>query len=230
MLKYLSRNDIKETTKKNRLLALRLALRATGRLTDDISRIIDGFKCNKGVEPCPTDREIKEIISSRRNVRDKLMLSLMAYSGLRISEVVGLEMSDINLEQWTLRLRNTKGKQDAYLPIVHKSIKENLLKYFGERQSSSPNLFVSCNGKPLQVNSAKTLVLRWCRALELPYHAHSFRRYFANTLSRNNIPVQYIMTAMRHKNIATTMTYLNINGDDVRQVLSKVYKKKGALI
>ena len=78
----------------------------------------------------------------------------------------------------------------------------------------------------MTLEGMKFMVRKVCRECGLPYHPHSFRRYFANTLSKHGVELQYIQTAMRHKNPGTTMRYLNSDQDDVAAIMKRVYKEE----
>ena len=222
ILRFIENGDVKDTTKKLYLTILGNALDFYNKKTKDISRLITGYRCNKPVEPCPTNEEVEKVWNSLRKPRDKVIFGLMAYSGLRISEVCGLTVDDL-LPDHKILLRDTKGKQDAVVPVVHPRVITAMREYLKKRHSRYKALFLSSHKEPIKLESMKMLITRHCRKCGLPYHPHSFRRYFGNTLSRAGVPVQNICVAMRHKSITTTMRYLNINQDDVRNTLERVY-------
>lgn len=124
------------------------------------------------------------------------MFALMAYNGLRVGEVAGLDMDDL-LKGNRLMLRNTKGKRDAIIPLVHPRVLSSLKAYLRGRKSTSPALFLNYKGDRISFNGLTQLIRNDFHDNGLNFHAHSLRRYFANTLSRNGIPVQDIQVAMR---------------------------------
>ena len=154
--------------------------------------------------------------------RDRAMFALMAYNGLRIGEVTGLDISDL-LKDNRLMLRNTKGKRDAIIPLVHPRVLSSLKAYIKGRNSESPALFLNHRGNRMSCNGLAQLIRNEFHDNGLAFHAHSLRRYFANTLSKNGIPVQDIQVAMRHANIVTTMGYLNIDENKTKSILQEVY-------
>ena len=225
IIEFIADDSIKGTSKKMYLTVLRGALDYEGRLTKDIARIIRSFRCNQPIEPCPTDDEVEEIWGTLKRPRDKLIFALMAYNGLRVSEVANLHLGDI-LAGNKILLRDTKGKQDAIVPIIHERVLSSLDEYLDSRRYNLDELFVTQQKAPMTLEGMKRMVSEICRKCGLPYHPHSFRRYFANTLSKHGVELQYIQTAMRHRSPGTTMRYLNINQDDVAAIMKRIYKEE----
>lgn len=228
ILNFIESSPAKETTKKLYLKILGNALEFYNKRTKDIDRLIKGYRCNKPVEPCPTRLEVEKLWRSLKKPRDKLIFGLMAYNGLRVSEVCNLTVDDI-LPDNRILLRDTKGKQDCIVPIVHSRVKIALEEWLKIRNSTDKALFTTHFHKAMTLGSMKLFITRRCRKVGLPYHPHSFRRFFGNTLSRAGVPIQNICVAMRHKNIATTMGYLNINQEDTKSILETIYTKEESL-
>ena len=225
IIDFIADDSIAGTSKKMYLTVLKSALDYYGALTKDKARIIKGYRCNNPIEPCPTDEEVEKIWGVLKRPRDKLIFALMAYNGLRISEVANLHLGDI-LSGNKILLRNTKGKQDAVVPIIHDRVRESLNEYLDTRKYDLDELFVTQQRSAMTLEGMKFMVRKVCRECGLPYHPHSFRRYFANTLSKHGVELQYIQTAMRHKNPGTTMRYLNIDQDDVAAIMKRIYKEE----
>lgn len=225
IIEFIADDSIAGTSKKMYLTVLKSALDYYGELSRDKARIIKGYRCNNPIEPCPTDEEVEKIWGVLKRPRDKLIFALMAYNGLRISEVANLHLGDI-LSGNKILLRNTKGKRDAVVPIIHDRVRESLDEYLDTRKYDLDELFVTQQRAAMTLEGMKFMVSKVCRKCGLPYHPHSFRRYFANTLSKHGVELQYIQTAMRHKNPGTTMRYLNIDQDDVAAIMKRIYKEE----
>lgn len=214
--------NLKDSTKKQTLQILKVALRYNDMYNKSYSRLIKGYKPNKTVQECPTDKEVESVWRNIMSHKVRAMFALMAYNGLRVGEVAGLDMDDL-LSGNRLLLRNTKGKRDAIIPLVHPRVVNEIKAYIKERKGDSPALFLNRFGDRMSTGGIVNLFHREFRDNGMKYHAHSLRRYFANTLSRAKIPVQDIQVAMRHSDISTTMRYLNIDEDRTKSVLQEVY-------
>ena len=215
-------NDLADSTKKQTLRILCIALEYNDMYDKARRKLIKSYRPNITVQECPTDKDIELVWGNLLTHRDRAMFALMAYNGLRVGEVSGLDMSDL-LKGNRLMLRNTKGKHDTIIPLVHPRVLSSLKAYIKERKGDSPALFLNHRGARISSNGLTQLIRNEFHDNGLDFHAHSLRRYFANTLSKNGIPVQDIQVAMRHANIVTTMGYLNINEDKTKSVLQEVY-------
>lgn len=226
VLAFIAEAPLSDTSKKLYLTILRGALAYLGKDTKPLARIAKGYRANKPVAPCPTSDEVELIYSSLKSARDKAIFGLMAYQGLRVSEVQALTLESLIGENMLL-LEHTKGKQDAIINVVHPRLIGDLQAYLQARPNvnvEDKHLFLTRYGKGITLAGLKYAITKWCTDLGLGYHPHSFRRYFANTLSRAGVPLQIICAAMRHKNVKTTMMYLNIGSTDVADALAMVFR------
>ena len=226
VLVFIEKAKLSDTSKKLYLNILGTALEYYGVTDRNVARIIKNYRANIPIEPCPSDSEMETIWNTLKTSRDRLIFSLMAYNGLRVSEVQALTIDSVIADNAIL-LEHTKGKQDSIVTLVHPRCIESLVDWLEQRPSvkGERGLFLTRYRKQMTLDGMKYAVKKWCTDLGLPYHPHSFRRYFANTLNKGGIPLQTISAAMRHKNIKTTMGYLNIGQYDVANALESVYKK-----
>ena len=228
VLVFISKTGLSESSKKLYLNVLGSALEYYDMETKDIKRIISNYRANTTIEPCPTDKEVEMVWESCKTARDRLIFGLMAYAGLRVSEVQALTM-DCIINGNKIVLKGTKGKHDAIVTLVHPRILEAMQEYLADKpwcHDKDNPLFVTNRHQGMTLEGMMFMIKRNCVKLNLPYHPHSFRRYFGNTLSRKGLPLQLISRAMRHKNVKTTMGYLNISQEDVASALKGIYKEE----
>lgn len=226
VVKYIAKEGIKDSTKKQNLTILLTALNWYGQAGKVITRTIHSYRVNEVEQPCPTNKEVEKIWDKIKDSRGRAIFALMAWNGLRIGEIIGLDLEDYS--NGMLLLRNTKGKKDTKAPLVHQRVtfflQEYLLKDRKKMGNNNPAMFLGRNGKRITSSNLKKWIKRLCVSAGYPkYHAHSFRRYFANTLSSAGVPLQLLKSCMRHRSIGTTMKYLNISPNDVKDTLEKVY-------
>ncbi len=117
----------------------------------------------------------------RKNAtRDKLVLSLLYYTGIRRNELLNLNWSDINLSKSIMIIRSGKGNKDRLIPI-HKAIRELLDKYLDERLPLTTDaLLIGTMGRRLCKGSFVRTLNRYLEISGLKkkgYSAHSFRHY-----------------------------------------------------
>lgn len=222
VLKYINESKDSPTTKKNRLRILGIALRWYNRMDKPIERIIKGYRENVPIEPCPTDEQIEAAWNNLGSHRDKAMFALMAYAGLRIGEVQKLDRADVDLAHDQLTVRNTKGKRDAIIPLVHERLRSELYAWMTESDGRWKALFVGEDGR-LSLGYLKNKFHDLFRDLGFRFHAHSLRRYYANCLCNAGVPLQDMAICMRHAKVETTMRYLNLNQQNVKAALQRTW-------
>ncbi len=150
--------------------------------------------------------------------RDQTMLAVLLFCGIRRGELLGLKVTDIDLEKRQLIIRGetSKSKRTKILPITNKILAMALQDYLNERKNyKTPQLFVSLNtDKGLSYEGFK----HWIDRLELlsgvKFHSHRFRHTFATNLEANDVGIIKISKLMGHKDTRMTQVYLRSMGSE----------------
>ena len=162
------------------------------------------------------------------SARDKAMMELFYSSGLRLSELVGLDLSALDLEDRTVRVLG-KGAKSRILPIGRFAI-EALRKWLSERSkllgpalAADPAgpVFVGRGERRLSTRAVQLRVTTWARrqGLGVHLHPHMFRHSFATHLLESSGNLRGVQELLGHADIGTTQIYTHL---DV-QHLAKVY-------
>lgn len=154
--------------------------------------------------------EIKVILSMIANPRQRLMISMLYASGLRISEVVRLKVSDVDLDNLKLMVRNSKGNKDRLTLLSPRLILD--LKREMNGKAAKKYLFVTINDKcystrTVQIIFEKALIKS---GLQKTASCHTLRHSFATHLLESSVDVKTIKELMGHRSIKTTMAYLHV--------------------
>ena len=165
-------------------------------------------------------------------VRNRTMLEVLYATGLRVSELVKLEVAQINREAGFVRVRG-KGNKERLVPLGRPAL-ARLQNYFdtvrpvllGER--SSPYAFVSRSGKPLTRQMFWHVVKRY--AEQNPdaggsLYPHSFRHAFATHLLDGGADLRAVQSMLGHVDIATTQVYTHVAGARLREVHRKYHPR-----
>jgi len=136
--------------------------------------------------------EIKNIIDAIKNLKHKLIISLAYGAGLRISEVVNLKLKDIDFNELTIHLKNTKGKKDR-ITIFPEKIKNDLQNLIAGKNSDD-YLFESERGGKLTERTAQKVFENALHGAGIKKDAtfHSLRHSFATHLLENGVDVRYV--------------------------------------
>ncbi len=160
-------------------------------------------------------------------IRDKAILELFYGSGLRVSELIGLRFSDINLGEMFVNAFG-KGKKERLIPFG-RFAKEALERYIKEsrpkfpRATSTNYLFLSRKGGPLTRQAVFYIVKKYAKRAGLREWVtpHTLRHSFATHLLEGGADLKILQEMLGHSDISTTQIYTHID----RKHITDVYKK-----
>lgn len=168
--------------------------------------------------------------SSVLEIRDVAMFELFYSSGLRLSELVGLDMSDLDLTNHTLLVRAGKGSKDRILPIGSKAITainqwlplrlNNLL--VGETA-----VFTSNRGTRLGQRSVELRLEQWCKkkGIVTHIHPHMLRHSFASHLLESSQDLSAVQELLGHSSLSTTQIYTHLNFQHLADVYDRAHPR-----
>lgn len=180
-------------------------------------RRIHRIKTSRVVKEVFSDEEIELLRESCIHSRDLAMLDLLLSTGMRVGELVNLNVADINFEERQCIVLG-KGNHERVVYFDAKT-KLHLQEYLKERTCSSSALFVSLN-KPYKRMSISAVELRLKqignRANVANVHPHKFRRTLATMAIDKGMPVEQVQKLLGHIRIDTTMHYAMVNESNVK--------------
>jgi len=151
-------------------------------------------------------------------IRDKLILTMLLYTGIGKSELLNLNWDDINLGSSSLFIRRSKNKQSRIIPL-HPKVVSLLDKYLVQRLPLKDKaLFTGSHGKRLCKNSLNNLFRNYIERSGLKnknYTIHTLRHTFATQLLKRDTSLYYIKELMGHKGIESTEIYLHCTNKDL---------------
>jgi integrase/recombinase XerC len=156
------------------------------------------------------------------STRDKAMLELFYSSGLRLSELVSLDLPALDLKDRTVRV-DGKGSKTRILPIGRMAV--NALEKWLRERATLPRrdaaVFIGRGGRRLTSRAVQLRVNTWARrmGLEMHVHPHMFRHSFATHLLESSSDLRGVQELLGHADIATTQIYTHLDF----QHLAKVY-------
>ena len=156
--------------------------------------------------------------------RNRLMLSLMLNTGLRLSEVTGLQWRDLDLNTGKLFVRQGKGAKDRVLWVGETDV--NLLRRWRQRQADEINspchyVFSTLEGKRVSNRYVQQMVARVAVKAGLPKHVHphTLRHTFATDLYRATGKILLVQKALGHADVSTTMLYSHVYDGELETAL-----------
>lgn len=220
---YIEKSPHKDTTKKNNLRVLHIALEYYGALTKGIKRVIKTFKADESIQECPTTEQVEKVWSNLPSARERAIFALMAYMGLRVGEVRALNLKDITDDGMVI-IRRSKGHRADIMPMVHYRVEQAIRAYLPERQQTdSEALFTGIRGR-LSIDWLKHLIKNEFTDNGLgQFHCHSLRRYYANAMYQAGVSLVDMQDNMRHKSVETTRRYLNLGQQNRIEAMRKTW-------
>ncbi len=156
-------------------------------------------------------------------VRDRAIMELFYSSGLRLAELVSLDLPALDLADRTVRVLG-KGNKARILPVGRKAVSA-LQDWLAARRELAPPeetaLFLGRNGRRVGQRAVQARVARWARLQGLPMrvHPHLFRHSFASHLLESSQDLRGVQELLGHADIATTQVYTHLDF----QHLARIY-------
>lgn len=223
-------NNLSPTTVANKIAVIKSFfkyLHEQGNLDKNPANLLKIPRRYKKIPKFLNDIELNKLLSAPNRVkgkrskkfklRDKLILNLLAFGGLRKSELLNLDWDDINLGSKYLIVRNGK-KTDRMIPL-HDNIYNLLEKYLSQRLPLNCSaLIVGEQDRRLSKNSLNLIFKKYIILSGLSgknYTLHSLRHTFATRLLNRNVNLVKIKNLLGHKSLESTEIYLHTTGKEL---------------
>ncbi|MBK8364378.1 MAG: tyrosine-type recombinase/integrase [Bacteroidetes bacterium] len=154
--------------------------------------------------------EVKQLLKCIDNIKHRALVMLVYSSGLRLSEIVGLKIKDLDSVQMQIRIQQGKGKKDR-VTILSERVLEILRRYFQQYQPKEW-LFEGADGGQYSKRSAQQIVKDAARkaGIKKKISIHTLRHSFGTHLLESGTNLRYIQSLLGHESIKTTEIYTHI--------------------
>ena len=250
--------DISSTTKTT-VLSYLLYLQKEGRASSTVSRTLASLRSyylfmmqNGVVKSNPTsnleaphvEKKIPKILSGEevellleqpkncdnKGIRDKAMLELLYATGIRVSELINLDVSDVNVPMSFVRCKG--GKKERIIPMGHQA-KDALENYINNvrkymvKDENETALFVNCSGARLSRQGFWKLIKYYqhIAGIETDITPHTLRHSFAAHLLENGADLHSIQEMMGHADISSTQDYSRMMNSKIKDVYAKAHPR-----
>jgi tyrosine recombinase XerC len=172
-------------------------------------------------------------------LRDRAMLELLYSGGLRIEELVGMNIEDIDILSGMVRVWG-KGSRERIIPVGDISLKA-LHDYFDERRrllaaqgmeddrhsDSAKAVFLNKSGKRISVRGARKVLHRWFAQAEFhkKVSPHTLRHTFATHMLDRGCDLRSVQEMLGHKSLATTQIYTHVTAESLKRVYDKAHPR-----
>ena len=198
-------------------------------LEQDPSSDLDSPKLSKKLPKVITIEEIEKLLdqpdqSDKFGIRDRAMLELLYASGLRVSELISLELDDVNLELGFLQCEG-KGSKERIVPLG-KIASDYINRYLVNsrpklvKNTLQKSLFVNFHGKPMTRQGFWKIIKKYGKqsGIETEITPHTFRHSFATHLLENGADLRSVQEMLGHADISTTQIYTQVTQKKLQRV------------
>lgn len=164
--------------------------------------------------------DVAKMINLTENYKHKTMLMLVYGMGLRVSEIVKLEISDIDSKNMQVHIRGAKGKKDRYTNLPEAVLP--FLRIYYKAYKPKKYLFEGQYGEQYSTRSAQHVFKQSLKRANINKNIgiHGLRHSFATHLLEQGTDVSYIQKLLGHNNIKTTLIYAHVGKKDVKAIKS----------
>ena len=236
-------DELQKTTQNYHLIALRSFLKYCAKR--DIPALpadkIELARTQRKQVTFLTPEELQRIFDQPKldtlpGLRDRAILELLFSSGLRVSELVGLNRDHINLKRREFMVRG-KGQKDRPI-FISEQAAEWVQGYLNKREDTAQPLFIRYAGKKsidtsgnyqrLTARSVQRMVARYALLAGITKHVspHTLRHSFATDLLMNGADLRSVQALLGHSNISTTQIYTHVTDPHLKSVHEKFHRSK----
>lgn len=208
-----------------------------GIVSRDPTENISSPRIGRSLPDTLSAEEVEDLLSSAAtndttdSVRDHAMFELLYASGLRVTELVSLNLGDVDLEQGSVRCLG-KGGKERIIP-VHQSAISVLRRYIGEarpsliKKSSEQSLFLNRRGQRLSRQGFWLILKASAKraGIAKKITPHTLRHSFATHLLQGGAPLRHVQELLGHSSITTTQVYTHLTSEHVRTEYDKSHPR-----
>lgn len=206
-----------------------------GLVPEDVS---DGLKAPKIEKKMPEIMTPEEVIwlleqpkgDTPKEIRDKAMLELLYATGIRVTELITLKVSDVNMQMGFIVCRD--GSKERVIPFGS-AAKKAMANYLENSRDvmlhdlGQDILFVNCSGQPMSRQGFWKLIKYYAKkaGITADITPHTLRHSFAAHLVENGADLRSVQEMLGHSDISTTQVYATLTHNRIREVYSKAHPR-----
>ncbi len=226
------KHGLNKTTVSRRLSCLRSFFKymyREGYIKTNPAKLVSTLKKSKLLPKFLSVDEVFSLVEKPEGIgflaaRDKAILELLYSSGLRVSELTGLNMDDINVRECMIKIRG-KGKKERIVPVGSKAI-DAIKSYLIERvlrKSKNRALFLNRLGSRLTDRGVRRIVDKYAKSVSIKgkIGPHIIRHSFASHLLQGGADLRVIQELLGHASLSTTQKYTHLDIMHLMEVYDK---------
>ncbi len=229
----LRQRQLKPRTVSRKLSSLRSFFRflhREGLITENPAVLLMSPKLDKVLPKFLSESEVGQLIevppvTATAGRRDRAILETLYSTGIRVSELVGLNVKDIDFITNIIKVAG-KGKKERIVPVGDKAL-DAIKEYLDKRGSAAEAVFLNKNGKRLSDRSVRNIVNKHILSTSVLMHVspHVLRHSFATHLLNRGADLRSVQELLGHANLSTTQIYTHVTTERLKSVYSKAHPR-----
>lgn len=226
---YLAENNIKPSSIVRKIASIKgffRFLNARREIKNNPSLSVSSPKVPNRLPKVLTINEIEKILVSKMDLLDKAIFELLYATGLRVSELVNLEIKNIDFKNNTVRTIG-KGSKERIIPLGSKAksalknyllSREEKIKYVNPKNFKKDLVFLNLHGGALSRQYVYNFIKEQGKLLNKNISPHTIRHSFATHLLENGADLRVVQELLGHSSVVTTQLYTHISKKRLKEV------------
>ena len=198
--------------------------------------IVETSRKNRKIGTVLTIEEMKRLLeqpnlSLRPHIRNRAIMEVMYCTGIRIKELVHLEVYHVDLKDQVLYIRKGKGRKQRVVPLGKGAIEylkeylDHIRPWWARKNPKERRLFLNHSGLPLQGDNVRTFLRRYRigAGIKKPVSPHTLRRTCATHMLQQGADIRYIQKLLGHTYLSTTQAYTKVMPVDIKKTHEKTH-------
>lgn len=209
-----------------------------GYLKDDPTATLESPRLRKRLPKTLTRSEVEQLLDAPakgddpKSLRDRALLEVLYATGMRVTELVSLQLNDANLASGSVRVMHGKRQKERIIPIHPRAI-EALDVYLQRgrihmvKEPKEQALFVNFQGKPLTRQGLWLIIKHYVEEVGITKAVtpHTLRHSFATHLLTGGAKLPDVQKLLGHANVSTTQIYTHLTGDELREAYDNAHPR-----
>jgi integrase/recombinase XerD len=210
---------------------------AEGFIKDDPTATLDSPRVKKYLPRAISQQDVERLLDEAakkdapRSLRDRAILELLYATGMRVSELVAMNVGDADVASASVRCFG-KGGKERVIPIYERAV-QALEAYLGKgrlhllRDAEQKALFLNQRGERLTRQGLWLIVKGYVKeaGIQVPVTPHTLRHSFATHMLRGGADLRNVQELLGHANIATTQVYTQVSNERLREVYDEAHPR-----
>ncbi len=205
-------------------------LQREGVIQTNPAKLLVTPKLDKPLPHFMSEEETVQLIESPQSgkinsPRDKAIFEILYSTGIRVSELVGLNVDDVDFIGNIIKVMG-KGKKERIVPIGNQALSA-LKEYMDGRKANNKFIFVNKNGTRLSDRSVRNIINKYILQQAMTQHVtpHMFRHSFATHLLNHGADLRSVQELLGHVNLSTTQIYTHLTTEKIKKVYDQAHPR-----